>query len=441
MLIAADNIDKLLCVEIRRAGLPRGLKWPLYELARAKLSEPMIIAAARILDRPPARVALVTGAAVPDHMPVGENDGPFGAAVMARALHAAGHETAVFTDPECAAPIQALLDRYELPARVETVALNDHAEQDAICDAWDVFVAIERLGGNVNGILHGVTGVPRSAHRANLDHLFARARAAGKPTIGDRRRRQRDRFRQHPPGAVGGLVRVLGQRQDPLWGWNLHRSGDGRPGRRLDVQPRRLCRRGRPRPAAQESVPLPHRRGRGGPPSRGGRARSHRRRKRRRDPLVRRNSRGEQRRLCSAHARDRRAGDAASAGAKFLTRNARRVAGDDAADDSPPPGCGPAYPDSTAVDAPDAANGRGGPGRGVPNRLPGVAESAQEEPSLASSWTAKNDARIGCSGSSTTASERRARRVRRPRTIMPSFRLGMGLRAIGKASAAVYTQM
>ena len=184
MLIASDNIDKLLCVEIRRAGLPRGLKWPLYELARSKLSEPMVIAAARILDRPPARVALVTGAAVPDHMPVGENDGPFGAAVMARALHAVGHETAVFTDPECAAPIQALLDRYELPARVETVSLQDHREQDAICDAWDLFIAIERLGGNVNGVLHGVTGVPRSAHRANLDHLFSRARTSGKPTIG-----------------------------------------------------------------------------------------------------------------------------------------------------------------------------------------------------------------------------------------------------------------
>ena len=64
-------------------------------------------------------------------------------------------------------------------------------------------------------------------------------------------------------------------------------------------------------------------------------------------------------------------------------------------------------------------------------------ERDHEEASPASSWTAKNEARIGCSGSSMTASESRARRVRRPRTIMPSFRLGMGLRAIGNASAAV----
>ena len=56
---------------------------------------------------------------------------------------------------------------------------------------------------------------------------------------------------------------------------------------------------------------------------------------------------------------------------------------------------------------------------------------------LASSCTAKNDARTGCSGSSMTASESRARRVARPRTIMPSFRFGMGLRAMGTASAAL----
>ena len=71
------------------------------------------------------------------------------------------------------------------------------------------------------------------------------------------------------------------------------------------------------------------------------------------------------------------------------------------------------------------------------HRARGAIVRAQVEAVLASSWTAKNEGRIGCSGSSITASERRARRVRRPRTIIPSLRLGMGLRAIGNASAAV----
>ena len=261
MLIAADNIDKLLCVEIRRAGLPRGFKWPLYELARSKLAEPMVIAAARILDRPPARVALVTGAAVPDHMPKGENDGPFGAAVMAKALHAVGHETAVFTDPECAAPIQALLDRYDLPSRVESVSLRDHAEQDAICDAWGRVGrdrAPRRQCQRRPSRGHG-----RSADRAprqSRPSLRARPRF-GKADDRDRRRRKRDRIRQHPPGAVDGLVRVRGHRQDPLRRRDLLGGGDGRPGRRVDVQPRRLRGGGGSRAAAGGPVPLPHRRG------------------------------------------------------------------------------------------------------------------------------------------------------------------------------------
>ncbi len=184
MLIASDNIDKLICVEMRRPGLPRGFKWPLYEIARAKLSEPAVLAAARLLDRSPAAIGIVTGAAVPEHMPRGENDGPFGAAVLARALDAIGHRTTVFTDADCAGPIKSLLARYELATPVRAVALRDEAEQEAIVETCDLFVAIERLGGNVNGHLYGVTAVSRDAHRANFDHLFACARRRGVSTIG-----------------------------------------------------------------------------------------------------------------------------------------------------------------------------------------------------------------------------------------------------------------
>jgi len=182
MLIACDNIEKLLCVELRRKGLPRGYKWPLYEIARATAEEPLILAAARLLDRPPARVTLVSGAAVPGHMPVGENDGPFGTAVLARALAALGHRIRVVTDPDCAPPIAFLLERYGVPATMRTVAVGEDVAP--LTDEGDVFVAIERLGGNANGIVYGVTGVSRAAFRANLDALFRRAGELGKATIG-----------------------------------------------------------------------------------------------------------------------------------------------------------------------------------------------------------------------------------------------------------------
>ena len=91
MEIAAENMDRLLCIEMRRKGLPRGFKWPLYEAARAISDGPMVLKAAQLLDRAPCRIGIFTGAAVPEHMPVGENDGPLGSSVLAAALTRIGH--------------------------------------------------------------------------------------------------------------------------------------------------------------------------------------------------------------------------------------------------------------------------------------------------------------------------------------------------------------
>jgi D-glutamate cyclase len=183
MEIACDNIDRALNIEMRRKGMPRGNKWMLYQIAREVSAESLVLAAARLLDRPPARVAILTGAAVPGHMPLGENDGPFGAVVLAGALTRIGHQVSIFTDPAALPPIQALLERRRIAATATPVALKDLAEQQRIVDTHDLFVAIERLGGNRNGILYGVTGVSRSPHRANLDHVFLGAQKLGKPTL------------------------------------------------------------------------------------------------------------------------------------------------------------------------------------------------------------------------------------------------------------------
>ena len=184
MDIAAENMDRLLCIEMRRKGLPRGFKWPLYEAARAISDGPMVLKAARMLDRPAARVGIFTGAAVPDHMPVGENDGPFGSTVLARALERLGHQVTIYTDPDCAAPIEALLKRTGSATPVRRLVLGDLAQQAEAAAREDVLVAIERLGGNINGKLHGVNGVVRDAFRCNVDHAFLEATRLGKTTIG-----------------------------------------------------------------------------------------------------------------------------------------------------------------------------------------------------------------------------------------------------------------
>lgn len=184
MHVAGENIDRVMNLEIRRPGPRQGIKWPLYTLARRKLEEPMVLAAARSLDCPPRRIGIVSGAAVPERMPNGENDGPFGSVVLSRALLALGHRPSIYTDAECAESFRVLLRHYDLDVPVVNLALGDTAGQEGIARAEDHLIAIERLGGNINGQLYGVTGVSRSAHRANVDHLFRTAAALGKPTLG-----------------------------------------------------------------------------------------------------------------------------------------------------------------------------------------------------------------------------------------------------------------
>ena len=184
MEIAAENMDRLLCIEMRRKGLPRGFKWPLYEEARAISRGPMVLEAARLLARRAASIGIVTGAAVPEHMPLGENDGPFGSTVLAGGLLAFGHRVTIYTDAACAPPIVALLDRRGFDVPVAVLRMGDPAQQDAMAIDHDILIGIERLGGNIHGKLHGVNGTCRDAFRCNVDRAFRGALERGKSTIG-----------------------------------------------------------------------------------------------------------------------------------------------------------------------------------------------------------------------------------------------------------------
>jgi len=183
--IACANIDRVMNIEMRGHGsLPRGMKWSMYLMAREAAGMPLVLAAALEFDRSPCRVLLASGAAVPHHMPVGENDGPIGTAVLARTLTAIGHTVAVVTDPAAATAFRVLLQMLGVQAEVIEIGLDDQALQERLARDYDVFCAIERLGGNPNGIIYGATGVSRAEHRANLDLLFNSARRLGKRTVG-----------------------------------------------------------------------------------------------------------------------------------------------------------------------------------------------------------------------------------------------------------------
>ena len=186
MELACDAIDKVQCTEMRRKGLPRGHKWKLYELARAADSEPLVLAAARRLAGDPMHVGILTGAAVPEHMPMGENDGPFGAVVLARSLLRIGHSVTLITDPEPAPAIRGLLAFLEIADKVklEVFSLGESERQEAFAPSLDALVTIERLGGNRNGHLHGISGVCRDDFRVNFDALVNTANRLERITIG-----------------------------------------------------------------------------------------------------------------------------------------------------------------------------------------------------------------------------------------------------------------
>jgi hypothetical protein len=107
--------------------------------------------------------------------------------VLAKSLSAIGHSVAVLTDPACAGPFEGLIRYLGISVEVLQIGLEDRVMQERMVDENDLFVAVERLGGNINGNLYGVNGNPRGGMRANLDHLFRTARAQGKVTmaIGD----------------------------------------------------------------------------------------------------------------------------------------------------------------------------------------------------------------------------------------------------------------
>ncbi len=182
-MIAADNIDRLLTIEIRRPGVVRGFKSVLHDTVRGDAEEALVLGAARLLNRAPARIGIVTGAAVPDHMPAGENDGPFGAVVLTRVLEQLGHQVTIYTDPPCVPPIGALLRRSARAAGLVELRFGDLPQQEAAAATSDLLIAIERLGGNVHGHLYGMTAVSRDAFRTNVDHLFRTHAGLGRDSL------------------------------------------------------------------------------------------------------------------------------------------------------------------------------------------------------------------------------------------------------------------
>jgi hypothetical protein len=170
-----ENLDRLVEVELRPAGLPMGVMPVLYTKARGG-KEPLTLRIGRRLLAPEIeRVVIVTGV-VFKAVPRGEIDGPIGSAVLADALVRLGKEAAVMVPAEIESVLTEVRSR--LHGGFEIVRDGDVNE-----DELDAAIAVERLGRNRVGQHHTIFGAPLELDPV-ADDLFERVGDQGRLTIG-----------------------------------------------------------------------------------------------------------------------------------------------------------------------------------------------------------------------------------------------------------------
>lgn len=193
-----DYVDRLITVEMRNAAMPFGKIIPLYDAARAEAGGvSLCMAAARGLrDRvsPGDAVLIVTGAGTQPLLPNGENDGPVGAAVLGRALaEGLGALPVYVVETHHEPPVVASSEAVGLPVRdlattrsvgVGAAVVTAPVDQDDVAP-WakrlfdelrpSAVIAIERLGPNEAGVIHGSTGLAGWSPQVDLSPLFEQA--------------------------------------------------------------------------------------------------------------------------------------------------------------------------------------------------------------------------------------------------------------------------
>jgi D-glutamate cyclase len=203
----ADSIDRLVTVEMRNRGMPNGKIGPLYEAARSEAGgHPLAyLAAAGLMEKvaPGSAVLIVTGAGSGALIPKGENDGPVGAAVLARAMSLGLGATPIMVcEQHHVDPIAASCEAAGVSVRQLDVATRTHSgcaivtapTSQGDVDAWarelldtlspSAIIAIERLGPNGKGIVHGATGLSGWDPLVDLAPLFVRAAERGVFSVG-----------------------------------------------------------------------------------------------------------------------------------------------------------------------------------------------------------------------------------------------------------------
>lgn len=174
-----ENIDRLVTIEMRSTSLAYGKIRRLYDAAVAVTGRTSLTmsAAADLIARvkPGDVVLLVTGAGCAPYLPCGENDGPVGIAVLARALALGLGAIPVFvSEPHHFGPIVASSEAAGIPIRAEGTPMTGFGGRvDVVPAGVDIatwareefdrrspaaIIFSEKLGGNSAGVVHNSTG-------------------------------------------------------------------------------------------------------------------------------------------------------------------------------------------------------------------------------------------------------------------------------------------
>jgi D-glutamate cyclase len=206
-----DQMDRLLNLDLGARGVEH-----LYHAARERIGKALVLAAAERLSRVPRRsvVIITTGSASRAWVSpaIAENDGPAGAAVVARALSLAFDAIPVcLVEQRLIEPIGEIFKaaglnvvsfdearRTSMPGGTTPVVVFRGYPEDDIEGRRQAAVVLdelkpslvfstERAGRNVHGIYHNARGVDYGMSRARVDYVFDEAlrRGISSVAVGD----------------------------------------------------------------------------------------------------------------------------------------------------------------------------------------------------------------------------------------------------------------
>lgn len=201
-----ERLDKLANIDLGERGVEH-----LYRAAREHQGRPLVGAAAEALLTVPegGTVFLTTGSVSRAWISpaIGENDGPSGAAIVARALSIARRATClVFAEETLLKPLEAIFTAAGLSSvsydqarkasadgTLATVVMCPYPVDDTegaklapeLLDRYrpDLLFSTERVGRNEKGIYHNMRGIDYGMGRARIDLLFDEALTRGIPVV------------------------------------------------------------------------------------------------------------------------------------------------------------------------------------------------------------------------------------------------------------------